>query len=361
MSMFAGLGIGAAGLGLSALGNAFGASSANRAGRQARDWYGQQTGQGAARYASQLYGAPNTQNWMNAGLGDQNAQQALNDASGGSLVQQANQIVGVAGGGQDQARQAQLWNYLQGIYGGGQGQLLGAYQRSGDQQMAQFESGAGQMGQTVNDYGKGQEEIINRDAAKQNRSMDRTSLARLYSSGLGNSTAVANQLSGNARRVGEQRQNSLADLNERVTNKRLGVQGDILSQRTNLLGNIYGQQNQALGGELTARRGLETTMAGQDLGMRDQNTNRLLQALSSRLNLVNSGSQASTLNPWLGQNTTSYYPGVSGAGAAAQTGGNALGALGGNMMAQGNFSDMLRQLVQSGQNWNQYRGIDGRS
>lgn len=173
-------------------------------------------------------------------------------------------------------------------------------------------------------FGKQEGVRIRRDTETANKNADRQSLAALAASGLGDSTLRANQTSANRRLFSNQMQDQLGALGDR----QIGL-------RTGLAGNTLNLANQRAAG-------------ASSLGLSMLDANRQMQQapISAQMQVLT----GNAFNPWLGQNTSQYYPGVSGGGAAAQSLGSTLAAMGGQfgnlgmmgMMAQDpNFRSMF--------------------
>ena len=129
----------------------------------------------------------------------------------------------------------------------------------------------------------------------------------------------------------------------------LAVGQNVLGGRSSLAERLFGGANQALERGVRGRQDLDRSMAGNELATRamrsagrtdlgERGIDRTLGAMGARLNLFNSGSQSSVLNPHLNENTMGYYPGVSAAGAGLQNAGNTAGTLAGFLM----YPDLFR-------------------
>lgn len=152
-------------------------------------------------------------------------------------------------------------------------------------------------------FGESERTRINRDADRSLKGVNRLTEARLMARGLGASSVLGNQLASNARSNLEGRQDALGQLGDRQIQLRTGLMGNTLGLDTQRSG---GRQSLLLGGQDRAA------------GFRQQ-------ALGLNTNLLSGGG----LNPWLARSTGSYFSGASPSGAAGQTWGNALSALGG--------------------------------
>lgn len=204
----------------------------------------------------------------------------------------------------------------------------------GNQTLAGFRSdtqrilnGARNIQRGAANFGKQEGERIRRDSGEALQSANREALARLAASGLADSTLVGNQYLENSRVLNNNMQDQLGALGDR----QIGLQ-------TGLAQNALNMDSQ--------RSGLGTQLR---MGLDEQLFARRQQPLNTRLSVLQGG----VMNPWLGQNTSQYFPGTSGSAAASATFGNALGAVGGQMMGYG-----MGVNQQQGQNTQQqWQGI----
>lgn len=335
-----------AGMGLSALGGLMGAQSSGRDARQARDWYDKRTTEGANRYG---YGVLGYDPWNSlaqsadySGMSEADrakAYKAFEDATGGSVLSQIRGLEGfnsagtnaITGGFQNESERlrglgAGNLDALRGIYGGGTDAILGTYDKGA----------AGIMGM-ADAYGRGREKTITRDAARAGKSADAKTRAALAASGLGNSTLLGNQIGANARNTEEAKQTALQNLGDAQTGLKTGLASGFLNKRndtfTNLFGNWAGSAERTLGqntandyARSNARTVLDTESLNRALQLKQMTPNTLLSAMGSGVT-----------NPWLGQSTSQYYPGYSGAGSALANLGSGAMALGGYGMMNGGF------------------------
>lgn len=172
-------------------------------------------------------------------------------------------------------------------------------------------------------YGNQERTRITREAARGNRNADNASLAALSAAGLDTSTLRANQVSNNARRFSEQASDQTGALEDNLIRMRTGVKQGNLGMLASRLG---------------GRTGLETSLNDQALSLKQA-------PLSARMSLLT----GSTFNPWLGQNTTQYYPGVSpsaqfGSGLSSMLSG--LGGQAAGIGMQGLLTPELLRLMQ---------------
>ena len=289
------------GAALSAGGGLLGASSANRAARQQRDWYDKRTGEGYQRYINALYG-PSAGN------------PALWSVPGGSPpTPEAGSILG----------------RLRGLasYGEGQGQSILAGYNADSGRLGQMARGAEGM---AGMWGQGREKIIRQDSTDDLRDRNDASRAALGAAGFGSSTAVGNQLSANAESVGRNRDRALQDLGEAQIDRQLGAR----TQRLNVEG-----------GRASGRTGLQSGLLSQSIGLRQAPISTELGAMESQV-----------ANPWL-HYAGAYQPsGQSGLGAGLQQLGGLATSYGGYMLGQQDL-ERLRQGNQAANTWRSNPGL----
>lgn len=169
-------------------------------------------------------------------------------------------------------------------------------------------------------FGKGRADIINRDAERGLKSANDTSYADMIGSGLGSSTLTQNAKAQNARAFGDVKQNALQNLSDSQ-----------VGQIANAKQFGYGQENAVQGAgraQQASRMAGGTELSGN---IAQQSFNIGQQSPMARQALF----QSPTFNPFLGQNTTSYFPGLSSSGAFLGTLGNSVSAQGGAMNSKG--------------------------
>ncbi len=157
--------------------------------------------------------------------------------------------------------------------------------------------------QAARGYGAGRSAEAERDANRMLGQLNATTRARAMASGVGGGTGVLNQMAGNTQNVFEalQRQKNL------IGDQNLALTSGIRQGNQNLAANRFGSL-------AALRQG--NTLQSQSLRQ---------QPLQTEMSLLTSAA----MNPYLGQNTTQYFPGVSGQAAAYGSFGNSLSALGG--------------------------------
>lgn len=338
-----------AGIGGSMLGNLMQGVSTNRAGRQARDYYGQQTGQGAGRMSAALFGAPYMMDWVNAGMGDVGAAGRMNTAMGGSLADKSQAMIGTASGRQGMADYdadtsrlgrfgADQWNYLQGVMGNERAGLSDFFSRGAGTQLADFDRAAGGLRSTVAGYGAGQQAKIDRQANEETKAANQMAMSRLLASGFGNSTVAANMMAGNARTAQNRRQDRTADLNDAQIDRTVGLDRSLLSERSGLANSLFGSQGAMLQNMANSRMGMESNLSNNMVGreydrargrtaLQDTGTARELSARGADISLFSNVLGSGVMNPMLGQNTMGYYPGVNPGAQAGFAGTNGLMSL----------------------------------
>lgn len=349
--------------------------AANKAGKDARDFYSQQTGAGASRYLSSFLGPQGALDYFSMSQGPQlsaarqqeiaqlqeqiqGMQSALTQRRGGDggggilgrprsgsraypdtsaeIAKLQQRLAEVTQAGWEEAHQ-QYGQSEQGYLDKIGGPLFDQYRAISDTGLQQIQNqralstnlynqARGQDAAAVNladaswaraentaqGYGQGRERDIRRDSAERQKSLDQQSRASL--AGLGANSLVANQLQSNATQVGRETDRALTDL-------RMGQ------------AQVVGQAQQARAGATQQAREdqmrrMFSSIPQQlgHLGSLTQMQAALSQDPLARLQGVQS---SSILNPWLGQSTSQYYPGVSPAGLATSTLSSPLTALGG--------------------------------
>jgi hypothetical protein len=205
MSLFSlplSLGLAGAGSLASALGGAFGASNANREARKARDF-------GIAEGARGMYGAAGALYGGSGGL-----LPTLMRLAPGYRERFVNEVFGLTdqntGLNLESLSAADLAGYLQGrgIGDSGQAGYLPQMRALADTVSARqtgnlryHDATTQQLRQIAEQFGRGQDERIDRDAARALAAANQQTSARLKAAGLGNTSAIANQTSANVRNI----------------------------------------------------------------------------------------------------------------------------------------------------------------
>lgn len=171
--------------------------------------------------------------------------------------------------------------------------------------LRQREAGQG-LDRQARQYGKQEALRIKRDSERALAGLNRVTEGRMISGGFGNSTVNTSALAGNTQRAQEGMNDALGRLSDR--------QIQMLTQ--------IGMQNNGMN---AARAGGRTALQS---GLLDRNLSLQSAPLQAEMGLLTSP----IFNPYVGQNTTQYFPGVSPSGAFGQTVGNSMSAVGGQML-----------------------------
>jgi hypothetical protein len=198
--------------------------------------------------------------------------------------------------------------------------------RDFDQMLARID---GMGAQTKADAAKNYQDEIGaaeRNAARREQALNRGSLASLANAGLGGSSLAASQMQGNSRGIAE----GLADQTRNINQAKTGFMANLDNANIN-----RSMQGGLARGDFA--RGIDT---------------QVFQAQQSPISAKFGLTTGAAFNPFLGQNTTQYFPGVSPSGAMASSIGNTLGAAGGTALGYGlqgmAQNDMLTRLQQMG-------------
>ncbi len=363
---------------LSGLGGLMGGIGRGRAGRQARDWYNSQTSSGMNRLGMLMYGPDAWINYLGGTyehqgqlwpaalegkLADMTKPADMTDeqwaaeqdrlgkladqwrAMQGFVNAQGGPIIGQLRGLRDTARQGS--HYILNQYDQGTNRLLGASGQLASQmsqlfgrntqQLSGLATGAENM---AKQYGQGMLDIADQDFNRSAKSIGDQTMAMLRASGLASSTAGAGALSRALAQNEQERARAKTNIQAATTDRVLGAR----SQRLGMLGQQFGQQqgimNQIGGSEVSM---LANRLAGRT-GLMRQNQQLDLNLAQLPINTMLGVTQGSVMNPWLGQNTSQYYPGNAAMGLSSAFGsiGNAMSGFGGYMYGQ----DMANQRFQ---------------
>jgi hypothetical protein len=236
---------------------------------------------------------------------DQNAISGM--TQGGGYLGQLGSLAGTAGARGDQ---------LMRDYNADTGRLQSGYQ-SDTGRLTQMGNA---MGLGLASYGDGERQRVRREAKDTNTAMDRQAVARLNASGLGQSTLTANALSENARNVNNDLSDRLGQINDRQFQAGLGI------QQANL-----GLANQRATGATSLATDRATRGTGLQGQLNDQRYQYDLAPVAARQSLLTSN----VFQPFLGQNTTQYFPGVSPSAGSANAWGGFMQGTGGTLF--GNY------------------------
>lgn len=354
---------------LNAVGGLLGGQSANRAARQQRDFFDRRTDEGYNRLGFSFFGyGPDQALKTSANLGlnlspEQRAAYAgqFNDAIGGPIFDQlrglgplASSLQGQALGqfGSETDRLTGLTNSIlrdrAGALSSGANALLGSFDR-GAQNVTDL---AGGLSRTAAQYGQGRERVIREDSRDLQNSLDSQTRGLLAASGFGG-TVEADQLRANARQSSEVRDRALTDLNLGQTDRALGALGQrvglaqqLLGARSGLASGLFGQaqdqlasiQSQGLAGQF----GRGQTLAPFQFADVDRQAGFAQLAPLTALNVL----QGPVANPYLGQLGAIPASGVSGAGNALGSLGNAGAGLGSILLGSNLQQNLLSQAYQ---------------
>lgn len=322
------------GAALAGLGSYFGAQSSNRNARRWQDEQAREQSIMRNRAGGAYFGSAPWQALMTAGVEDFNnpggsaagrsAWDTWNSATGGPLYGQYNQLAAdAAQGGADVSRGYYAdTGRLRGLANDSIGRVQSAYTGGGRSLLTDFDAGSRDLTARVDEYGRGQEARIRRDAGRDLRDVNDQTRTALAAAGLGKSTAIGNQLAANSRRVNERRDDSLMDLGDAQIDRQVGLRRGLLSERTGYSADTYRRGAESL------ERGLAALMAqeqGRSTGQTQLDESALTRNVGMRA--ANLGNLQGQLAGMLQPTQTPYIPQYSLAGTALQAGGQGLGSL----------------------------------
>lgn len=185
-----------------------------------------------------------------------------------------------------------------------------------------------QIAREAGKYGEQERKRIRLASDRALGSLNRQASSRLVGAGLGNSTLLTGAMAGNTQRIREAEDNAMGNVSDRQLSLLSGI-------RQNNLGLGYGRASQ--------KTGLQS-------GLLDRNLNLRQAPLATELQMTT----GSVFNPWLGQNTSQYYPGLSSSGTALSSIGNSLSGAGGLIL--GNYMQNRPAATRgaTGDEWNQF-------
>lgn len=232
--------------------------------------------------------------------------------------------------------------------GGYLNSLLGMYGQGRDQVMG---SARGVEG-LAREWGVGSDRLIDEDMQRALTAANQRAAAQLGASGLGNSTLVANQMSGNANEAARTAARLKLGVSQQQLDRQMGARqyatDTLASQlgRAQDLANMWNQaQQQQSFQRANTRTALESDLQNRDMTNRQRQLDTRLQVLMSPL-----------MNPGTSINTASFIPQQTGQGMMGSALGSALGGMGG--MLFGNWlSQPGRGNVPPGQEgvaWRRY-------
>ena len=187
--------------------------------------------------------------------------------------------------------------------------------------------GAGAEG-IARQFGRGRERVIRSDAASRLTDMDDTARASLAASGLSNSSAVADRLTGNRRDVGRETDRALTDLSMATTDR-------VMDARNNRIRTMQDT------GEADLARRYNWMSGDTQLGL--SNLSRNLGMRQAPIDTMLGTYQGGVMNPFLG---SSFNVGQSnGLSNALVSGGNALAGIGAASFGANQQEQMMQRLL----------------
>lgn len=315
-------------------GSALGATSQNRAGRQARDFSIAQQALGAGNLNELLYGSGSREGILRTlvtmspgmrerylreryGIHDDAMKETGRDLEDLTPEEMADYVVQQGGGqggsggpfgpGGYAGRRAGLGRFLE------QGQegvlrdfdadttrLAGEGQRARGGLMDYFGRSEG----VARQYGQGADALIDEEAERTLKGANRQGLAALSSRGFGNSTLVGNQIAANARNVGRDSREAKLGVRRDVTDRVLGVRG---------------QGGAALSGFLGDEVARSYGRAGDRTRLQDLNLARTGDFRGTTLSQLLGAATSGAAGPYQADNPTAFYPGLSALGSGITT------------------------------------------
>lgn len=320
------------GTALNAIGGLVGGASANRAGREARDFadrdlLGGQGNLGVSLYGDQAAYLPTLRRLLGEAQQHNNPAEAariggeistaMRPTSTSILGRQAavgDNIVGQQG--DDLTRFDTDSDRIERLFGNAAAGMRG----EGDR-LNRLAGGAESM---ASNFGVGRDRIIRQDAAKRGKAMDQQTRAQLAGSGFSNTTALPAAMAGNARTVAEAEDRALQDSQDARLAAVLQARERRIATGQGVASNNYGADintAQAVAGRSTQRTGLRSAHLANEQALR-------MLPIDTELGV----NQGSIMNPHLNANTAQYYPGASGGGGALSSIGSTMTGAGGIML-----------------------------
>ncbi len=318
---------------INAIGGLLGGASANRAGREARDFADRDLLGGQGNMAVQIYGdqaayIPTLRRLLGEAQQRNNPQQAYEIAQqiSAGMRPTSNSLLGrMESTGQDIIR---LQNDdLAGFDAESsrlEGMMTGAAdrQRGEGNRLNRLAGGAESMATSA---GVGRERIIRRDAAKRNKAMDQQTRASLAGSGFANTTAAPAAMAANAQSVAEAQDRALQDAQDSRLASLLMARENRIRTGQQVAGANYNADTNVV--QTAAQRNQQRTGLRAAQLANEQSLRYL--PMQTQLGVE----QGSIMNPHQGMNTAQYYPGASGGGNALASVGSSLTGAGGLMLA----------------------------
>ncbi len=164
--------------------------------------------------------------------------------------------------------------------------------------LGSFDAGTSRLMQLIKGFGDQERKDIATQSARDLQGLNRQTGSELAARGMALSSMAPQLAAMNTRMMGERRDTAMGNLNDRISAMNVNT----------------------LGGRLNSRAGLQGALDDRSLQSQGNVANTRLQLLTGQ-----------TWNPWAGQNTTQYYPGLSSLGAFSSTIGNSMAGMGGTM------------------------------
>lgn len=316
---------------LSGLGGIMGAASSNR---QARQWQDEQQRNDAInnnRRGYTYFGMGPTEDLMSAGNYTAGTPASRNaaygrweQAIGGPVMGQYNRLAeDVAQGGADVSRGYYAdTQRLRQLGSGNVGQVQGMYGRNLASLLGGFDAGAADLTTRVDEFGRGQEQRIRRDAERDRTSADAQAKTALSMAGLGKSTAISNAMAGNRRRTSEARDDALTNLADAQIDRSVGLRRGLLTERTGYQADSNQRATDALERGLGTNLSNEYARSAGQTQLDEAALNRNAMYRGNNLNLLLNQVQGITQG-----GSTQYIPQYSVAGTALNSAGQGLGSL----------------------------------
>jgi hypothetical protein len=221
-----------------------------------------------------------------------------------------------------------MLNRMQELFGQYDTEAKGLQSKFGADTQALLGQGDAQL-QEARMYGRDRQAQAQQDADRMAKSLNAQTKARMQASGIGGGTTEAQQMQGNTMNIYDALQRQRAAIGDQSLQLSQGIRGQNL-----------GMQNQ---------RALQGSAMDMNLLQRSQELRQ--QPLQTEMQMLT----GNIMNPYLGQNTTQYFPGVSASGAAMSSLGNSFSAAGG--MGMGYL--MQNRANQQGGTTNPYTNANG--
>lgn len=303
-------------------GGAMSQQNASSAGHQAQDSFNWGTGQGMQRLLNALYGSGSVyQDQLSSVTGSPQSGYQI----GARPTYGSDGILGKMQGVANQFQQGSQ-GIMQG-YNNDTANLMGDY-KAQTQQLDTLGAGAEAM---AKQWGAGQANTIKTDAAQSLKNANRMGDAALNQGGFNSPTYRANQYGANAAQNQLATNKSLQDL----ANQQISQQEGARTNRINTLDGRYGNQTALQANRDQGSTSLQTGFLGTQSQLNAAPLQTELQAMQSNI-----------MNPYLGTNTSAYFPQSSALGSALQSAGSAAGGLAGYQYGQSQQGQQNQSLLQ---------------